>query len=115
MHQAVDRRRGGHRVFEDRRPLRERQVAGQHHAAALVAFRQEREEHLHLLAAPLHVAEVVDDRGLEARQFLQEPFELEIPLGGEQFLHQQAARREEHRVSPQHELLGHRTNGVRFS
>ena len=38
--QPVDRRRRHHRVLEDRLPARERQVARQHHAPALVALGQ---------------------------------------------------------------------------
>ncbi len=35
MHEAVDGRGGRHRIFEDPLPFGERQVACQHHAAAL--------------------------------------------------------------------------------
>ena len=63
--QAVDGGGRGHGVLEDLLPLAERQVARQHHTAALVAFSQQSEQHLHLLAALLDVAEVVDDQRVE--------------------------------------------------
>ncbi len=59
MYQTVDRRRRHHRVLEDRLPTRERQVARQHHAPALIALGQEAEQHLHLVPALLHVAQVI--------------------------------------------------------
>ena len=40
MHQAVDRGRRHHCVFEDRFPFRERQIAGHQYAAAFVTFRE---------------------------------------------------------------------------
>jgi hypothetical protein len=64
VHQAVDRRRRGHRVLEDPIPLAEHDVARDDHALAFVARGEEREEHLHLVAALLHVAEVVQDHGV---------------------------------------------------
>ena len=59
--EAVDGGHGGHGIFEDLLPLRKRQIAGDHDAAALIAMRQQVEKHLHLLATVLHVADVVDD------------------------------------------------------
>src|SRR5207302_8225479 len=64
--EPVDRRRGRHRILEDRLPARERQVARQQHAATLVTLRQQREQYLHLLSALLHIAQVVHDQGLVA-------------------------------------------------
>src|ERR1035437_4580666 len=49
MHEPINCRHGGHRVFEDLLPFREHQVAGDHHAAPLLAFGQEREQHFHFL------------------------------------------------------------------
>ena len=53
-------------------PLGEDQIAADHDAAPLVAFGKEGEEHLHLLAALLDVAEVVQDHDLEAVQALEQ-------------------------------------------
>ena len=49
MHEPINCRHGGHRVLEDLIPFREHQVAGDHHAAPLVAFGKEREQHFHFL------------------------------------------------------------------
>src|ERR1035437_3056249 len=49
MHEPINCRHGGHRVLEDLIPFREHQVAGDHHAAPLLAFGQEREQHFHFL------------------------------------------------------------------
>src|SRR5437870_6632127 len=65
VHQPVDGRRRGHRIFENGFPLRERQVARDQDAATLVTLRQEREQYLHLLSALLHIADVVDEESLE--------------------------------------------------
>ena len=70
MHQAVDGRGGRQRVLENALPLRERKVAGQHDAAAFVAFCQQREQHFHFIPALLHVTDVVDDHHVELRQEL---------------------------------------------
>jgi len=67
MDQAVDGGGRGHGVLEDLLPLAERQVARQHDAAALVAFSQQGEQHLHLLATLLDVAQVVDNQRIELR------------------------------------------------
>ena len=92
--QSVDSGGGCHRIFEDRLPLGERQVAADQHAAPLVTFGQKGEQHLHFFAALLHVAEIVDDQPFEARQFLDRTAELEVALGDQQILHQQIARGE---------------------
>ena len=41
-------------------------------AARLVALQQKLKQHLHLLPAVLHVADVVDDQRLKAREPLEE-------------------------------------------
>ena len=69
MHEAVDGSHGGHLVFEDLVPLREDQIGTDHDGAALVAFGQEGEEHLHFLPVLLDVADVVEDDDLVAVQF----------------------------------------------
>src|SRR5678815_983777 len=87
MNQPVDRGGRGHRVFEDPFPFGERQIAGNEHAAALVAFRQEREQNFHLFTALLYVTEIVDDQSFKVRQLLDEPAQLEIPLRNQQILY----------------------------
>ncbi len=61
VHEAVDGCRSGHRVLEDALPLGEGQVAGDHDAAAFLALGQQREEHLHVVAAVLNISDVVED------------------------------------------------------
>jgi len=39
-----------------------KQVAGEHHAASLVALSQQNEEHFHLLPVLLDIADVVNDQ-----------------------------------------------------
>ncbi len=64
MNETVDRGRRRHRVLEYLFPFREREIARQQHTASFVTFGQEREQHFHLLATLLHVADVVDDQGV---------------------------------------------------
>jgi hypothetical protein len=49
MHQPVDGRRRYHGVFEDSFPFGKRRIADHQNVAALVAFRQQREHHLHVV------------------------------------------------------------------
>jgi hypothetical protein len=49
MYEAVDGCGRGHRVFEDAVPRGKRQVAGDHHTAALVALCQQAKQDFHLL------------------------------------------------------------------
>ena len=56
-----------HRILEDPLPLGERQVTGEHHAAALVVLGQQHKEHLHLFPALLHITDVIDDQSLVLR------------------------------------------------
>jgi len=65
MHQAINGGRGGHRVLEDVFPSRKGEIAGEHHAASLVTFRQECEQDFHLFSALLHVADVINDDRIE--------------------------------------------------
>src|ERR1035437_10733286 len=62
MHQPVDRRRRHHRVFEDRFPFREWQVAGHQHAAPFVPLGQQGEHHFHVVPALLQIPQIVDDQ-----------------------------------------------------
>ena len=70
MHNPVDRGRGRHGILEDFIPLGEHQVARDDDGLALVSFREEREEDLHLVAVLLDVADVVDDDSIEAIEAL---------------------------------------------
>jgi hypothetical protein len=64
MHQPVDGRGGGHKVFEDAVPLAETRLLLKSHTFALVAFSEEGKQHLHLLMVLLEITDVIeDDRG----------------------------------------------------
>ena len=93
MDQAVDGRGGGHRVFEDLFPLAEGQVAGEEHAAAFIAFGQEGEEDLDLIAVLLDVADVIDEQRFIAAEPPDGLGQHEIALGRQQLLDEQAAGR----------------------
>ncbi len=49
--QAIDRRRGRHRIFEDSLPLAKNKIAREQHASSLVTMRQQCEKHFHLFTA----------------------------------------------------------------
>lgn len=82
--QAVDGGGRGHSILEDLLPFAERQVACQHHAASLVAFGQKGEQHLHLFAALLDVAQVVDDQRVELRQVLDDSSQPQVAFGNQE-------------------------------
>lgn len=87
---------GGHRIFEDLVPLAEDQVGGDDHGLLLVAFGQEVEEHFHLFAGLLDVADVVDDDGVETLEAVDGLGQLEVAFGGEQLGDQPEGGHEEH-------------------
>ena len=99
MDDPVDCSSSGHRVLEDLVPLRENQVAGDHHAPTLVPLRQEGEEHLDFLPALLHVSDVVDDDDVEMVEPFQRALEFEAPLGDQQSLHDAEGGLEQHLVA----------------
>ncbi len=57
MDQAVNRR--SHGVFENTFPFRERQIAGDEHAAAFVSFGKEGKQDFHLFPALLYIPEII--------------------------------------------------------
>ena len=105
MHDAVDGRGRRHLVFEDLSPLAEHEVARDRHASSFVSLCQKREQHLHLLAALLHVAQVVEDDGVVAVEAPQGGLEREVALGREQALDEFEGGHEEHLVAPLDELV----------
>lgn len=110
----VDRRRG-HRVLDDAIPLAEDDVARDEDAAALVTFREECEEHLHLVATLLDVADVVEDDGVETVQQRELLFEAQVALGGEQPLYQGVRGGEQDAVAPQYKLVADGADEVRLA
>ena len=114
VHQPIDRRRGRHRVLEDRLPTRKRQVAGQHHAASFISLCQEREEHLHLFSAVLDISNIVKNHYLISRNLLEKTAKLQIALRGQEILNHQTAAREHHPPSRADHFLANRARDVRF-
>jgi|GEM_PF-2422616 len=88
MHEAVDRGQCGHLVFENLIPLRKDEVGTDHDAAALIAFGQECEEHLHFLSVLLHIADIVENDDLVAVEFFEFRFQAQVTLGREQLPHE---------------------------
>ena len=80
MNQSIDGRGGGHGILEDLLPVREHQVAGQQKASLFVSMREEGKENLHFLAALLHIAQIIDEQGLEPSESLQLFFQQQIRL-----------------------------------
>ena len=76
-------------------PFAEGKVARQQDTPALVAFRQKFEQHFHLLATLLHVAQIVDDQAFEARHLFDQLRQTQIPFRNQQLLNQQTARRKQ--------------------
>ena len=113
--EAVDGRGGGHRVLEDPIPLPEHEVAGDEQRAPLVALGHQGEEHLHLVGALLHVADVIEDEQLEGIESLQGTWQSEVPLGCEELLDEAEGRREEDGVAAANERVTERGSGVRLA
>ena len=83
MDEAIERGGGGHLVAKDSVPLTEHQIARHHHRAALIPFGEEREQHLGLLRALLHVAEIVEQDDLEEVELPERAGQLQIALRAE--------------------------------
>lgn len=93
VNETVDRGRGGHGVLEYLLPLAEREIARQQHTPSFVTLGQQREQHFHLFATLLHVADVVDDQGVALRKAADRARKFQVTLRNQQLLHQQAACR----------------------
>jgi hypothetical protein len=73
--------RSRHRVLENRLPFWECEVRRDQHAAASVALRQNREQHLHFLPGLLDITRIVDDEGFVVREFFDGPVEPKLLPG----------------------------------
>ncbi len=71
MHNPINRRHRGHRIFEDAFPLTEDEIGRNDHGFAFVALREKREEDFHLIAVVLNIANVVENDASEFVQFCQ--------------------------------------------
>src|SRR5258706_13979467 len=91
MDDPVDGGGRGHGVLEDLIPLAEHQVGGDEHTPALVTFSEQGEEHFHLLAVLLNVADVVEDHRFEADELAHFRGQTHIALGGHAARHEPAA------------------------
>lgn len=83
MHHPIDGSCGRHRISEDLVPFAEDQIAGDQDGAPFIAFGEQGEQHLHLLAVLLHIPQVIEDEGVEAIESLQLGGETEIAFGGQ--------------------------------
>lgn len=76
MDQSIHRRHRRHRILENLVPLGKRKIAADSYAPPLIARRQKREQHFHLLPGLLHVSKVIEDDYLVAIKLLQQIIEL---------------------------------------
>ena len=88
VNETVDRGRGRHRVLEYLLPLAERKIARQEHTTSFVTLGQQCEQHFHLFATLLHVADVVDDQGVALRKTTDRSREFQVAFRDQQLLHQ---------------------------
>jgi hypothetical protein len=99
MHDPINSRGGGHRIFEDLIPFGEDQVRGDHHAFALISFGQQSEEDFHLGTIVLYVTDVIERNAVEVVEPLQFAGQSQIFLCIEQPLHQLYHGCEENRMA----------------
>jgi hypothetical protein len=71
MDQPIDGRGRGYGILAEPIPLTEDEIAADQHAVAFLAFGQESKEHLHLGAALLQVADIIDDDSRKAIEFMK--------------------------------------------
>lgn len=105
MHDAVDGGQRRHGVLEDACPLREDQVCRQGHAPMLVAFGEQGEQDLHLIAVMLNVADVVEHETVEAVELRQELRQAQVTLGSQEPLDKARRRSPIDRVPLEHEFV----------
>ena len=79
---------------------------------ALVAFGDECEEDLGLFGALGQVAQVVQEQEVEVVQLAQLAGQVQVALGGEEFLHQAVGRSEEDGVAGFHQTVAQGAQGV---
>ncbi len=115
VHQAIDRGRCRHRVFENPLPFGKGQIAGKQHTASFVAFCQQRKNHFHFLTRLPDVAQVVDDHPFVTGILLDLFAQLQIAFGDQQFLHQHLAGGEEDPMAFSHQFLAYRLQQVRLA
>ena len=105
VHHPVNHHGGGHRVGEDTLPLRGDQVGRDAQRPAFVAFCDGGEKDFRLFVPLGQVAQVVQEQEVEVVQLAQLSGQGEVPLGGQQVLHQVVGRCEEDGVSSFHQTV----------
>jgi len=95
---AIDRGGGSERILEDLVPLREDQIGSDGDTTPFIALGQEGKEHLHLFAALLDIADIVQDDDVKAVQAAQFGFQGIIPLGPQEAVDQLVGGRKEYAV-----------------
>ena len=61
-----------------------------------IALGEQREQHLGFVVALLHVAQIVEQDHLEEVELAEDPRQVEVTFGAEQFLHQGVGRDAQH-------------------
>src|SRR6185437_176016 len=115
MHDPINGRRGGHRVFEDLVPFREHQVGSNHDAFALVALSEERKEDFHFCPVVLNVSDVIERETLEVVEALELASKPEVSLGIQQSLHEAGHRGEQDRMAVFHQRSTQRRHHMRIA
>lgn len=115
MDDAVDGGCGGQRVFENLVPLGKDQVRGNHQAAALIAFGQKGEEHLHFFPTLLDIADIVQNDDLELVQLAQFPLQGIIAFGRQEATDQLEGGQEEDTTTGLDKRMAHAGGTVGFA
>jgi hypothetical protein len=114
VYDAVDRSERRHWVFEDAIPGGKHEIGGNQHGALLITLSKQREEHLHLLAILLDIANVVQDQTrhlLELGDLLRQA---QFAFGGKQPLHQRGCGGPEHRMALLDQFVAQRRRQMTF-
>ena len=95
--------------------MRAHQIRCEHDAAPLIALREQGEQHLHLGAVVLNVADVVEGETIDTVKTPELASQAQVALGLEQSLDHSAHRGQEHRTALVHQLVCERGHAVRLA
>jgi len=112
MQQPVEDRGGDDGVSEHAAPLADRAIAGDQHAAALVAARHQLEEQMRRIGLERQVAELIHDQQLGLGEMPQALLDPALGLGLGELRHQARGGDKEHRVAGQDRLAAERYRQV---
>ena len=107
MHDTVNSGCGGQGIFEDLIPLRKNEIGGNHHAAALVAFRQQGEEDFHFVTGLLNVTDIVKDQECEAIQSAQFRLQFQVASGTQATIDEAVGWSKENTATEVDEFVAH--------